>query len=169
MEIHCFIDEYERGAVLLRRAIEGMDHDQLLARPIPNRWSTMEVICHLADFEPIYADRMKRVIATEQPLLLSAGRDRFVETLAYHGREPNEELALIKLTRRQMVRILRTLGDEAWDRVGIYREQDGREVPRTLLELLKLISQHIPHHVNFISEKRRALGVDIARLGPNPL
>jgi uncharacterized damage-inducible protein DinB len=169
MEIHCLIDDYGRGIVSLRQAIEGMDHDQLLARPIPNRWSTMEVICHLADFEPIYADRMKRVIATERPLLLSAGRDRFVKTLAYHGRDPGEELALIELTRKQMVRILRTLDDEAWGRVGIYRDQDGRDAPRTLLELLERVSQHIPHHVNFVSEKRRALGLDIANLGPNAL
>ena len=84
MEIPNLIDEYARGPALLRQAIAGMNRDQLLARPVPERWSTMEVICHLADFEPIYADRMKRVIATEQPLLLGAGHQQFVAALAYH-------------------------------------------------------------------------------------
>ena len=65
------IDEYVAGPQTLRRAVSGMTREQLLARPIPGKWSTLEVVCHLADFEPIYADRMKRVIATERPLLLS--------------------------------------------------------------------------------------------------
>jgi hypothetical protein len=43
-----------------------MDRSQLLARPIPRKWSTLEVVCHLADFEIVYADRIKRVIAENE-------------------------------------------------------------------------------------------------------
>jgi len=43
------IDEYLAGPQLLRQAIAGMSREQLLARPIPGKWSTLEVICHLAD------------------------------------------------------------------------------------------------------------------------
>jgi len=57
------IEEYLAGPGLLRGAVAGMTTKQLLARPILGKWSTQEVICHLADYEPIYADRMKRVIA----------------------------------------------------------------------------------------------------------
>ena len=160
MEIPYLIDEYARGPALLRQAIAGMNRDQLLARPVPERWSTMEVICHLADFEPIYADRMKRVIATEQPLLLSAGHQQFVAALAYHDREPEEELAVIDLTRSQMARILRKLRERDWQRVGIYRNDAGQEEPRSLLKLLEIITGHIPHHVSFVTEKRGALGLD---------
>ena len=55
------IDAYPGRDRGMRRAVSGMTPEQLLARPIPGRWSTLEVVCHLADFEPIYADRMKRV------------------------------------------------------------------------------------------------------------
>jgi hypothetical protein len=47
-----------------------MTRDQLLARPVPGKWSTQEVVCHLADYEAVYADRMKRVIALDEPELL---------------------------------------------------------------------------------------------------
>ena len=67
------------------------------------------MVCHLADFEPIYADRMKRVIATDRPLMLSAGHEAFARSLTYHERDLGEELALIDVTRRQMGRILRGL------------------------------------------------------------
>jgi hypothetical protein len=158
MEIDHLIDDYLGGIGTLRRAVSGMTPEQLVDRPIPGRWSTLEVVCHLADFEPIYAERMKRVIATDRPLLLAAGREQFARTLAYHGRDVGDELALIDLTRRQMARILRSMPEETWDRVGVYQRENHEEL-RSLRRLLEMITGHIPHHASFIAEKRRALGI----------
>ena len=133
-----------------------MTREQLLARPIPGKWSTLQVVCHLADFEPIFADRMKRVIADERPTLLGADENRFAAALAYHQREAEEELAIIEQTRQQMARILRTLPAEAFERIGVHSERG----PRTLEQLLTGATNHIPHHVKFIHEKRRALGLN---------
>ena len=159
MDHQALIDAYLGGIAVLRRAVAGMTPEQLLARPVPGRWSTLEVVCHLADFEPIYADRMKRVIATDRPVLLSAGREAFARSLAYQERDLEEELALIDLTRRQMGRILRGLPEDAWDRVGVYRHE-GQEELRSLRRLLEMITEHIPHHAAFIAEKRRALSIE---------
>ena len=63
------IDKYLAGVTTLREAVAGLSRQQLLARPIEGKWSTLEVVCHLADFDPILADRMKRVIALERPPL----------------------------------------------------------------------------------------------------
>jgi uncharacterized damage-inducible protein DinB len=158
VEIQALIASYLDGAEILRRAVAGLSQEQLRARPVAGRWSTLEVVCHLADFEPIYADRMKRVIATDRPLLLSAGREQYALSLAYSERDVAEELALIDVTRRQMGRILRTVAAAAWDRVGIYRHE-GHEEERSLRRLLEMITDHIPHHVAFIREKRHALGI----------
>jgi hypothetical protein len=155
------IAAYVDGIEVLRRAVAGMTLDQLVARPVAGRWSTLEVVCHLADFEPIYADRMKRVIATDRPLLLSAGREAFARSLAYHERDIDEEMALIDVTRRQMARILRGLPEAASERVGVYRHK-GQEEERSLRRLPEIITGHIPHHVAFVVEKRCALGMEPA-------
>ena len=60
---------------MLREAVAGMSQEQLIARPIPGKWSTLEVICHLADFEIVYADRIKRVIAENEPILFGGDRE----------------------------------------------------------------------------------------------
>src|SRR5262249_25745516 len=116
------IDEYLAGVQTLRKAVAGLSREQLLARPVPGKWSTMEVVCHLSDFEPILAERMKRVITHDQPTLLSADENLFAAKLAYHERDLEEELALIELTRKQLARILRKLPPEALTRVGIHNE-----------------------------------------------
>lgn len=147
--------DYVDGSRLLRDSVRGMSREQLLARPVVGKWSTLEVVCHIADFEPIYADRMKRVIAEDRPQLPSADEKHFSATLAYHERSLEEELAIVENTRSQMARILRTLPMAAMQRVGVHSERG----PVTLEQILDLITGHIPHHVPFIRDKRKALGM----------
>lgn len=149
------IDSYLAGPAMVRQAVAHMSREQAIARPVPGRWSTLEVVCHLADFEPVFADRMKRVIAFEQPTLLGADENRFAAALYYHGRDLDEELAIIDKTRSQMGRILKSLPAEALARVGVHSERG----PRTLEQLLESAVNHILHHVKFIHEKRKALGL----------
>jgi hypothetical protein len=153
MNHDALIEDYLAGPGVLRRAVAGMTRDQLLARPIPGKWSTQEVVCHLADYEPIYADRMKRVIALQQPELLKGDPGLFAARLAYDHRDIEEELALIEITRKQMARILRALKPEDFQRQGGH----SRDGTLTLEVLLQRITAHVPHHVRFIEEKRQAM------------
>jgi hypothetical protein len=149
------IDAYLAGVGALRRAVAGMSREQLVARPVAGKWSTLEVLCHLADFDPILADRMKRIIAEERPTLIGADENRFAAALAYQDRDAEEELAIIENTRRQLGRILRSLPQAALQRVGVHNERG----PLTLEGMLTTATNHIPHHVQFIEAKRRALGL----------
>jgi hypothetical protein len=157
MNTTALVDQYRSGPAQLRKAVAGMTRDQLAARPVPSKWSTLEVICHISDFEPVYADRMKRVIAEETPLLLSGDPDKFQARLAYSNRDVAEELTLIETVRNQMARILATLPEGDFARTGKH-STDG---PLSLAVLLERITNHIPHHLKFIEEKRRALGLPV--------
>jgi uncharacterized damage-inducible protein DinB len=153
MDVEKAIQEYLTGPKLLQDAIAEMSKGQLDARPVPGKWSTREVVCHIADFEPIYSDRMKRVIAEHEPTMLGGDPDLFAARLAYSIRDAEEELATIDVTRSQMARILKTLKAEDFQRKGLHSE-DG---PLTLETLLKRITGHIPHHIKFIEEKKAAM------------
>lgn len=147
------ITEYLAGPAQLRQAVAGLTPEQLCARPIAGKWSTLEVVCHLADFEPILADRMKRIIALDKPLLMGADENCFAAVLRYHDRDVEEELRLIELTRSQMGRILKGLKSSDWERTGIHSERGEL----TLRQVVETATRHIPHHVRFIEEKRHAL------------
>ena len=149
------IDAYLEGAKTLRQAVTGMSREQVLARPVPGKWSTLQVVCHLADFDPIMADRMKRIIAEDNPTLIGADENRFATALFYQDRDVEEELTIVEKTRGQFARILRKLPAEALKRVGQHNERG----PQTLEQILTTTINHIPHHVKFIHEKRKALGI----------
>ena len=148
------IDAYLDGPRLLREAVAGMTAEQLDARPVAGKMTTRELVCHLADFEPVYADRMKRVIAEDRPPLRGGDPDLWREALAYGVRDLDEEFAVIEAVRRQTARVLRAVPESAWGRVGVHSEYGEL----SLEELLRRITNHIVHHLPFIAEKRRALG-----------
>jgi hypothetical protein len=98
---------------------------------------------------------MKRVLAEDEPLMMSGDPDRFAAKLAYHQRDLEEELRLIESVRGQLVRILRTAGEADWQRCGRH-SSDGLIPLQTLLER---VTGHIGHHLPFLAEKRTALGL----------
>ena len=150
------IEAYSSGPAQLRHAIAGMSDDQLNAAPIPDKWTTRQTVCHIADFELVYADRMKRVIAEHEPTYFGGDPDVFAAGLAYNLREVEEELQLVESIRQQMTRILRTLDDQDFQRIGKHSENG----PLSLEALLQGIVGHLPHHVRFIEQKRAALDAD---------
>lgn len=149
------INHYETGPLLLVNTVASMTEQQLDAKPVAGKWSTRQVVCHLADFEPIYADRMKRVIAEQEPVLMGGDPTVFASNLAYESRDVQNELQLITCVRKQMACILRTLEPASFERVG-HHSHDGELSLKTLLER---ITGHIPHHLVMIEEKKRALGL----------
>ena len=118
------IETYLEGPALLRRAVADMTAEQLQARPMPGKWSTLEVVCHLVDSEQAYCHRMKAgVIAETRPLLIGYDETRFAATLGYHDRDLEQELALLDQMRRQMARVLRSVPEEAWSAEGVHSER----------------------------------------------
>jgi DinB superfamily len=149
-------DQFVAGATALRKAVAGMTREQLLARPIAGRWSTLEVVCHIADFDPVLVDRMKRILAIgDVPLLLVADENQYLKALNYHDREAEEELAVIEGIRRSTARIIRALKPEQLELTGCHT----RRGIVTLEKVIQMGINHIPHHLTFVAEKRKALGV----------
>lgn len=153
MNYIALMDDYMSGPLRLRHAIAGMSEDQINAAPIPGKWSTRQVVCHIADFEPVYADRMKRAVAEEQPTIFGGDPDAFATHLAYDQRDIEEDLQLIEIVRRHMICILRSLPSDAFQRTVNHSEAGQL----TLEQLLANIAGHIPHHIGFIQQKRAAM------------
>jgi hypothetical protein len=149
-------DQLLAGAASLRKAVAGMTREQLLARPIAGKWSTLEVVAHLADFDPVLVDRMKRIIALgDTPLLLVADENLYLKAFNYHDRDVENELMLIEATRKQMAQIIRGLKPEQLELTGCHNKRGLQ----TLEKVIQTAIGHIPHHLAFIMEKRKALGM----------
>jgi len=147
------ISAYEKGVEELRVAVAGMTDEQLRSRPIADKWSTLEVVCHVADCEQFFAYRIKRTVALDRPLLLSADGSRYPEPLHYQEHDLDEELDLVAVTRRRVARTLRRVAPDAWQRTAVHSETGLV----TLRQLLLHAINHLRHHLRFVAEKRAAM------------
>jgi uncharacterized damage-inducible protein DinB len=146
---------YRSGAAFLRAAVDGLDAEALRARPVPGKWSALEVVCHIVDCDQFMADRMKRTIATDKPLLVGIESADYPGPLHYHERDSALDLNLLELTREQMAADLDRLPEHAWERTAVHSE-NGLV---TLVDLLDHAVDHLESHTATIAEKRAALGL----------
>jgi organic hydroperoxide reductase OsmC/OhrA/mannose-6-phosphate isomerase-like protein (cupin superfamily)/uncharacterized damage-inducible protein DinB len=147
------IDAYERCALELSQAVEGLTTDELKARPIPGKWSTLEVVCHLADTDIYFTDRIERTLALDNPLLIGVDERPYPDKLQFQEQLIEEELALMTILRRRTARILRRQPEAAWERTGVHSSSGVV----TLRELVEKAIGHVHHHLRFIAEKKAAI------------
>lgn len=152
-DISALIEAYANGPKQLRDAVRLTPQYGWDVKPVEGKWSIRQVICHLADSEIVYADRMKRVIAEDNPTFFEADPDVFDPALHVKKRPWENELNLIEAARCHMLPILKACEVQDFQRTGLH-SLDG---PMNLGTLLERITKHIPHHIAFIKEKLEAM------------
>lgn len=153
--IAALIDRYASGGEILAYATQGLSREQLQARPGPGVWSIAELVAHLLDADLVYADRMKRLVAEDNPTLQAFEEDAWVARLGGHEMPVDEAVALLDANRRWMTRLLRRLPEPDFARAGTHTAA-GRQ---TLAQVVATITNHLDHHLKFLYGKRGNLGV----------
>ena len=148
------IEDYAHGGFVLHAAIYGLSSVDMDAIPIPGTWSIRQIVLHLMDSDLIASDRMKRVIAEENPMLVGFDESAFAAHLFYTELDAATAVDIFQKNRTLMAEILRRLPAEAFTRSGTH-SQRGRI---TLGELLTIYVRHLDHHLKFLKHKRQLIG-----------
>lgn len=149
------IERYNTGAELLVYATQQLNREQEQARPGPGRWSIAELVTHLLDSDLVYADRVKRIIAEDEPTLQGFDESAWNERLGGHERPVEPAVNLFVANRHWMSGLLRRLRPEDFQRVGHHTEV-GRQ---SLAQIVVAVTGHLDHHLRFLYGKRGNLGV----------
>jgi uncharacterized damage-inducible protein DinB len=148
------IEQYIKGGEKLSAAIKGLTLEDLLAFPVTGTWSIQQIIIHIMDSDLVSTDRMKRIIAEDNPTLIGYDETKFSKGLYYNVQPAADAVAIIDLNRKLFARVLKELPPEAYERTGTHNER-GKF---TLGQYFGHVVDHLEHHLKFVVEKRAKLG-----------
>ena len=155
------IEHYAAGGEKLSLAIRGLTRDDLIAMPAADanvgKWSIQQVVIHCMDSDLIATDRLKRMIAEENPTLIGYNENKFTENLFYHDQPAEQAVEILDLNRKLFAQVLRRLPASAWQRKGTHNERGAI----TAGGYLKSTVEHLDHHLGFIHKKRAHMGKEM--------
>jgi len=143
------IDEYKDGYRVVSEALAGATDEELDARPAPHKWTTREVVHHLADSEMTAAIRFRVLIAVDRPTIVGFDQDEFARRL-YYDRPIEASVEAFKSARRTTAEIMDRMSDAEWQREGTHTEH-GRY---TLERWLEIYAPHAHKHAEQIKVAR---------------
>ena len=155
------IEQYANGGDKLSLAIRGLTREDLLCPPDPEwnvgKWTMQQVVIHCVDSDLVSADRLKRMIAEENPTLIGYDENKYVTNLFYDDQPADVAVALLDANRKLFATVLRKLPEKAWGRKGTHNQRGAI----TVGSYLKEVVDHLEHHVNFIHKKRAKMGKEM--------
>lgn len=151
-ELAGLLERYRRGPELIAAVTTGAAGPELDFVPEPGRWSVRQIVAHLADSEIVAAERLRRVLAEENPLLVAFDQDAWARALGYERRRIADSLDLFRRLRAENHHLLAGLPEASFGRSGTHSER-GRI---TLRELVASAVEHVESHARQIQALRAA-------------
>jgi DinB superfamily len=142
----------EKTPILLETMLRDLPEDLLRWKPAPERWSIAEVLGHLADLELLYADRTRRIVTEENPVLQKYDAAGTVLIGDYTHGSATENLAVFIRIRRSTIILLRSIPADSGEREATHSELGNI----TLHQMLSEWASHDLGHLRQIAELYRA-------------
>ena len=147
------IAQYQAGYGEVVKALEGATEAELDRRPAPEKWSSREIVHHLADSEMTSAIRLRRLIAEDQPVIQGYDEAEYARRLHY-DRPIEASLQAFGAARACTVPFLERLTPAEWDRMGTHSESGAYSVDKWL----QIYAVHAHNHADQIRRARATVG-----------
>lgn len=117
MELSVMIERLRANAGVLAALVAGVGDAQARWKPERDKWSILEVTCHLADEEvEDFRTRVEHTLERPEAAWPPIDPQGWAEARAYNERDLAEALARFLAARRDSLAWLESLGDPDWSR-----------------------------------------------------
>lgn len=127
MKIDEIIQRLEDNAAVFKALLEPVPETQYRWKPTPEKWSLLEIICHLYDEErEDFRTRVRYVLETPELSLPPIDPVGWVNQRAYIQQDFSEKLRAFLSERQQSVQWLRSLQNPAWENINVHPQAGER-------------------------------------------
>jgi dTDP-4-amino-4,6-dideoxygalactose transaminase len=152
-ERKALIARYAEGVREVEQALDGFPAAELTAHPIPGKWSAREIVHHLGDSESTSAQRIRRLLTENRPVITGYDQDLYARQFRYNERDHADAMAAFRSARAITLPLLNALTEAEWKREGWHTE-GGVYTPE---KWLQIYAGHAHGHADQIRRLREAL------------
>ena len=128
---------------ILERVLDDVPPARYGDRVGDDRFTLLEMVCHMADFEDIYLERMRAALKQDGVEVPDVDEGQRAKDKKYDCRDLHKELEVLANRRRDTIDFLESLSDEQLSRSFI-KEGVGKV---TIKEYLAILSGHDLYHL----------------------
>lgn len=128
---------------ILERILDDVPASRYNDRVGEGRFTLLEMVCHLADFEDIYVERMRAALKTDGVEVPDVDEGQRAIEKKYDCRDLHKELEVFANRRRDTITFLEELTDDELNR-SFTKEGLGKI---TIKEYLAILSGHDLYHL----------------------
>jgi hypothetical protein len=120
----------------------------------PGELSATDALARVRATNDILVPRIMYVLVRDNPPLIGYEEGRWEEVMRYRTLPVSDSLQTMRLQRAELVRALKALDVEEWDRAGTHEVRG----PMTVLEIAEQIASIEDDHLARVERAGRALG-----------
>lgn len=132
---------------LLTSLLHGVSDEVLRRKPAPEKWSMLEILCHLRDVDQFFLERYSKVANHDRPTLRVFNQDELAALLKYNEDNPASVLRELRALREEAVALLYALAHQSWQRFGVHPT-------RGEFSIAAAADHHLNHDANHLNQIR---------------
>jgi hypothetical protein len=109
--------------------------------PAPGKWSPLEILCHLADCELVFAYRIRQALAEDHHVVQTFDQDLFARN--YSGYDAQAAMMTFSCVRQWNLMLLRSVPSDVMAKPILHPERGAM----TFRELIETIAGHDLNHL----------------------
>jgi DinB superfamily len=125
----------------LEELVETLGDARVEQSPAPGKWSTREIICHLADCEVVFSFRLRQAIAEDHHVIQPFDQDKWAKAYSAYG--VHDALDVFSSLRKWNLLFIGTVKPEQFSKRLTHPERG--EMP--FQELVETMAGHDINHV----------------------
>jgi hypothetical protein len=129
--------------IVFREALLLNNDDAIRHRPVEGEWSAIEVVGHMIDKMHIWASRVERILAEEQPALPGYDQDALVREHDYQHADPVVLIERLSQACGYYAAMVERVPTSALEREGMHEEFG----PMTIRQCIEATLESVPQHL----------------------
>jgi hypothetical protein len=139
----------------LASLLRGVLHEVLRRKPAPEKWSMLEIACHLRDVEQLFLERYAKMANHDRPALRMINQDELAVALKYNEDDPGAAMREFRALRTQTTALLFALAHQSWQRIGLHPKRGEFSIAAQA----EIHVNHDANHLNQIRALRERFGL----------